>query len=160
GNPFTITVRTFDATGIPATGYAGTIAITSTDPAVPVLVPSYTFTPADGGVHTFNVTLDTSTLGGTAGTTIIVRDVNATTPPILGFSSPITVQGLVVPASGFQPTATGFTVSFNKSFNPADLTEYGSNNTTIQDVTLVGAKSGPIPGSIDLDPTMANTLVF
>src|SRR5262249_43503145 len=118
-----------------------TVSITSTDPAAPILVSSYTFKASDNGIHTFAVTLNTSTLGSGAGATLIVRDINATAPPIIGISTPVSVQGLVVAAGGFQRTASGFTVTFSKPFVPADLTEYGSNLTTVQDVTLVGASS-------------------
>ena len=137
GTSFAITVTTKDQNNATFPGYTGTISITSTDPAAPVLVSSYHFLAGDNGVHTFTVTLNTSTLSSGIGTMIIVRDVNATTPPINGFSAPITVQGLVVLGAP-QKTATGFTVTFSKPFTPADLTMYGSNTTTVQDVSLVG----------------------
>ena len=72
----------------------------------------------------------------------------------------------MVPAGGFQPTATGFTVTFSKAVTPADLTMYGFNTTTVQDVTMVGAPlpgtTSPldIPGTLFLDPTTPNTIVF
>ena len=168
GSAFNVTVKAFDRFGNPATGYTGTVNITSTDPAMTV-VPNYTFLPSDNGVHTFSVTLNSSTLASGIGTTIFVRDTTATTPPVTGFSNPITVQGLVVPAGGFQPTATGFTVTFSKPITAADLTEYGFNTTTVPDVTLVGSGTGPgavlnnsysLPGTLYIDPSSPNTLVF
>jgi hypothetical protein len=54
---FTVTVQ--DAFGNTATGYRGTVHFTSSDgPAV--LPADYTFTAADGGVHTFMATLKTA----------------------------------------------------------------------------------------------------
>ena len=166
GSAFNVTVKAFDRFGNPATGYTGTVNITSTDPAAFNLAPNYTFLPSDDGVHTFSVTLNSSTPPSGVGTTIIVRDTTATAPPISGLSAPVTVQGLVVPAGGFQPTATGFTVTFSKPFTTADLTLYGFNTTTVQDVTLVGAplpgttKPLAIAGSLYIDPSAPNTLVF
>jgi len=66
---------------------------------------------------------------------------------------------MVVPG-GLVNTATGFTVTFSKPFTPADLTMYGLNNTTVQDVTMTGAHVGKIIGTLYLDPTTPNTLVF
>ena len=167
GNAFNVTVRAFDRYANPATGYTGTVNLSSTDTGM-TAVPNYTFMAADNGVHVFSVTLNTSTLApGNPGTTIFARDITATTPPISGFSNPITVQGLVVPTGGFQPTATGFTVTFSKPFTAADLTEYGFNTTTVPDVTLVAGPPvgstkplGNIPGTLYIDPSAPNTLVF
>ena len=166
GSAFSVTVKAFDEFGNPATGYTGTVSIASTDPAMTV-VPNYTFLPSDNGVHTFSVTLNTSTLApGNPGTTIFARDIAANAPPISGFSAPIAVRGLVVPAGGFQSTANGFMVTFNKQITVADLTEYGFNTTTVPDVTLVGAPlpgmTNPltIPGTLYIDPTTPNTIVF
>ncbi len=60
GSSVTVTAR--DANGNVATGYVGTIAFTSNDPQA-TLPPSYTFTAADAGTHTFpegGVTLRTA----------------------------------------------------------------------------------------------------
>jgi hypothetical protein len=162
GTRFNITVKAFDRFGNPATGYTGTLNVTSTDPAAFDLLPTpYTFVAGDNGLHTFSVMVNSSTLGH-PGTTIIVRDTAATSPPINGLSTPITVQGLVVPTSGFKSTATGFTVTFSKPFLPADLTLYGLNTTTVPDVTMVGANplNGKIPGTLFIDPANPNTIVF
>jgi sugar lactone lactonase YvrE len=56
---FTVTAR--DPAGNVATGFSGTVHLSTTDPQA-VLDPDYTFTPADNGVHTFSATF------GTAGT--------------------------------------------------------------------------------------------
>ena len=48
-----------DAAGNVATGYTGTVHLSSSD-AQAVLPADYTFTAADGGIHTFTVTLKTA----------------------------------------------------------------------------------------------------
>jgi hypothetical protein len=50
------TVTALDSSGNPAVGYAGTVHFSSTDGSA-ALPADYTFTPADGGVHTFSATL-------------------------------------------------------------------------------------------------------
>ncbi|WP_456846392.1 RCC1 domain-containing protein [Cellulomonas sp. P5_C6] len=53
GTPLTVTVTAVDATGATATGYGGTVALTTDDPRGPVLPAAYSFTTADAGVHAF-----------------------------------------------------------------------------------------------------------
>lgn len=63
--------------------------------------------------------------------------------------------GVIVPylaITTLSPTPTGFTVTFNKPFDPAKVTMYGLGGT-VQDVTLVGAKNGSIDGSLIIDPS-------
>ena len=56
---FTVTAR--DQFGNIATGYAGTVVFTSSDPQASFATTSYTFNPAiDAGSHTFNATLKTA----------------------------------------------------------------------------------------------------
>jgi hypothetical protein len=52
GVPFAITVTALDASGIPVTGYFGTVHFTLTGPVMPSA--TYTFTAADMGSHTFS----------------------------------------------------------------------------------------------------------
>ena len=59
GTPVRVTVTAYDAYGNVATGYTGTVTLTSSDPHA-VLPLSYTFVAADAGQHSFTVTLDTS----------------------------------------------------------------------------------------------------
>jgi large repetitive protein len=61
GVSFSVTVTVRDAANNLATGYAGTVHFSSTDPAS-VLPANYTFLAADAGTHTFSVILST---GGT-----------------------------------------------------------------------------------------------
>jgi parallel beta-helix repeat protein len=59
GVAFVVTVTAKDPYGNVATGYTGTVHFTSTD-ALALLPGDYTFTAADAGMHTFNVTLETA----------------------------------------------------------------------------------------------------
>src|SRR6202035_3202614 len=69
-----------------------------------------------------------------------------------GTSSGITTRGLLV--TNLTPTATGFTVTFSKPFTVADVNLYGGSQASpLQDVTLVGAASGPVNGSFVVDPS-------
>jgi uncharacterized delta-60 repeat protein len=58
GTPFTVTVTAIDAYGNVATGYLGTVAFDSDDPAAG-LPDNYAFQPDDQGMQTFQVTLFT-----------------------------------------------------------------------------------------------------
>jgi hypothetical protein len=55
--------------------------------------------------------------------------------------------------TSFTAGPTGFTVGFNEPFVPADLTLYGSGLGTVADITLVGARTGPVSGSLIIDPS-------
>ncbi|WIL20291.1 immunoglobulin domain-containing protein [Geothrix sp.] len=59
GASHTFTVTALDAYGNTATGYAGTIHITSTDP-VAILPGDYAFAGSDNGAHSFMATLNTA----------------------------------------------------------------------------------------------------
>jgi hypothetical protein len=111
GSPFNVTVTATDASGNLATGYTGTVQFTSSDGAA-TLPPSYTFTAADQGVHTFAVTL--STLGSQSLSVTDNTDPNAL---LTGTSSSITVIGsatqfvLSGPPSAPAGAAIGVTVT-------------------------------------------------
>jgi N-acetylneuraminic acid mutarotase len=142
GSAVNVTVTAYDAFGNVATGYSGHVHFTSTD--------SNALLPADGllpgGVGIFSVTLNTS-----GSQTITAIDNAGSRATITGTSAAITTRGLVV--TNFTPAADGFTITFSKAFDPSKLTLYGSGMSAVQDVTLVGAKNGPIPGTICVDPS-------
>jgi hypothetical protein len=57
GVPFDVTVTAVDPFCQVAVGYSGTVTFSTTDPDPSVVLPAdYTFTPDDGGVHTFTDT--------------------------------------------------------------------------------------------------------
>ncbi len=147
GISVSVTVTAHDSYGNVATGYTGTVMLTSTDPSAS-LGSSYAFTTGagqDNGVHTFSVTLNTS-----GSQKIIVTDTTALSPSIFGVSNTMLVNGLNIAA--FTPTPTGFTATFNKPILPANLRLYGSANA-VADVTMTGAGLGAIHGSLMIDPT-------
>ncbi len=147
GGSISVSVTAYDSYGNVATGYTGTVMLTSTDSAAS-LGTAYTFTTGAGqdhGVHTFSVTLNTS-----GNQKITVADTTATAPPILGVSGAIAVNSLRV--TSLTPTATGFAVTFNKPFIPADLTLYGANQNTVADVVMAGSGIGAIHGTLVIDP--------
>ncbi len=78
GETISLTVRATDAFGNSVSNYAGTVNVSSTDSAA--LVPgNYTFTPADGGTHTFQVELRTATPNGVVWDFNVVDVADATT---------------------------------------------------------------------------------
>jgi len=59
GTSFLVTIKVLDQSGNTYSGYRGTVQFTSTD-SLAGLPVNYTFTAADNGSHTFNVTLKTA----------------------------------------------------------------------------------------------------
>jgi len=100
GTSANFSVTATNADGITATNYTGTVHFTSTDFQA-VLPADYTFTAADGGVHTFSATLktagtqsitaiDSTTFIGGTDAGIAVNPAAASTLSVTGFPSPIT----------------------------------------------------------------------
>ena len=100
GTSFSLTVTAEDAYGNVATGYTGTVHFTSSDGQA-ALPADYTFTPGDGGVHTFTVTLktagsqtvtatDTASSSITGQASLTVNPAAASTMTVAGFPSPTT----------------------------------------------------------------------
>jgi hypothetical protein len=143
GNPVSAVVTALDPFGNIAYAYAGKVHFTSSD-AGAVLPPDSSLT---GGVGTFNVTLNTA-----GSQTITATDNLFGLPTITGTSSRISTRGLTV--TSLTPTATGFTVTFSKTFTSADVNLYGGSQPgLLQDVTLVGTRSGMVNGSFVVDPS-------
>ena len=116
GSATTVTVTALDASGHKVTNYTGTISFSSTDSTMTTadgdLPASYTFTAADAGKHTFQVTFPTATstaptmLSATDGTltgsvTPTVNAVGAATHfalvtlgSVAGFPAPVQVVAL------------------------------------------------------------------
>jgi hypothetical protein len=95
GVPGTFTVTARDAYGNTASGYTGTVSLTSSDPQRVVPGP-YTFTAADAGQHTFTATLKT------AGSQSLTAT-DTTTASITGTQAGITVN----PAAATHLVITG-----------------------------------------------------
>jgi hypothetical protein len=93
GTPFDVTVSALDPYGNLASGYVGTVTFASSDGAA-LLPDDYTFTPDDGGVHTFAAGV---TLFAAGDQTVTVTD---TDNALLG-NATVTVD------SGAEPTGHG-----------------------------------------------------
>ncbi len=166
GNAFNITVTALDAFNNTATGYAGTVHFTSTDPAASLSAGS-TLT---NGTGTFSATLHTSgartitatdgTITGTSGTI----DVSASTATHFAISAPVSgIAGApfsvtVTALDAFDNPATGYsgsvhlTSSDGQASLPADgppatvsatLRTAGSQTITAADGSITGT-SNPI----------------
>jgi len=111
---FTVTAQ--DQYGNIATGYTGTVQFKSTDSQA-VLPPSYTFTSADAGVHTFSVTLKTAgtqsiTAADTTKVGLTGTDANITVNAAA--ASTMTVAGF--PSTTSAGAAGSFTVTLKDPF--------------------------------------------
>ena len=97
GDAANVTLTAYDVNSNVVTGYTGTVAFTSTDGAA-TLPMNYTFTPSDGGVHTFPASLILRTPGSHV---LTVTDVaNATITGSRGITvGPATPAGLVATAT-------------------------------------------------------------
>jgi hypothetical protein len=100
GVPFDVTVTAMDPFNQVAAGYTGTITFSTNDPDPGVVLPAdYTFTLADGGVHTFTDTaLGETTLITPGPQTLTVMDTADNT---------ITGSAIVTGNSGPEPTPHG-----------------------------------------------------
>jgi hypothetical protein len=96
GASASITVTAYAPGGNIATGYAGTIRLSSSDPKAS-LPASYTFTAADAGVHTFMMSLETAGSQSITATDTVNQSMSSA-------ESQITVQ----PAPASSLTVTGF----------------------------------------------------
>ncbi len=113
----TITVTPKGANGSVLTGYTGTVHFTSSDPQAG-LPANYTFTAADQGVHTFNVTLDS------AGTqSITVADEPNGLP---GSETGITVNPAAVSTLSIAGYPSPTTIGLPSNFTVTALDPYGN----------------------------------
>jgi CSLREA domain-containing protein len=137
---FTLTAK--DSFGNTATGYTGTVTLTSSDSQAAFAPASYTFTAGDAGVHTFSGTLKTAgtqlitatdaanSLGGSE-TNIVVKPAAASSLVVSGYPTPTTAgvaHAFTVTAKDpFGNTATGYTgaVALTSSDSQAAFTPAG-----------------------------------
>jgi len=175
----TITVTAKDSFGNIASGYRGTIHFTSSDGQA-TLSADYTFTAADAGVHSFNVTLktagsdsitatDTATgsITGTQGT-ISINAAAASTVILAGFPT-ATAAGVagtitVTTKDPFGNTASGyrgavhFTSSDGQALLPADYVFTASDaGVHAFGVTLRTAGSDSITATDSLTSTITGS---
>jgi hypothetical protein len=145
----TVTVTAHDAFGNVATGYTGTVHFTSSD-AQAVLPADYTFTAADGGTHTFSVTLDTAgtqilTVADTTGSPTNASQggivVNAAAATHLSGSGPASN----IPNSGYPITVWAADAYGNRVFNYTGTVHFTSSDPQAvlpADYTFTSADQG------------------
>ena len=92
-----MTVTAVDALGNPATGFLGTVFITTNDPAVHSTL-AYTFTAADAGTHSFAGAVRLVTPG--------VETVTVASPLMISATSTVTVTPAVAKLAVSAPTAS------------------------------------------------------
>jgi hypothetical protein len=178
GDTVNVTVSALDTTGAPATGYTSQVHFTSSD-ALAGLPADYTFTPDDGGTHTFAVTLKTAgsmfvkatEVGGTitGGATVTVAPLAATNFVLaggagaIGFVRPVTI----VARDAYGNTATGYsgtvhvTSSDAAAILPPDtalVNGVGSVNVTLltigtQTITATDVTNPTLTGTVSSDAT-------
>jgi hypothetical protein len=145
GVPFDLVVTAVDPFGQTAVGYVGTVTFSATDTNPGVLLPAnYTFSPADGGVHTFagattlvragsqTVTATDTATNSITGSASVTVDPAAATHLVLTFSSdPVKKEAWFVTVTAYDAfgnVATGYagtvtlSSSDDKAFLPADYT--------------------------------------
>ena len=168
GAPITVTVTAYDAYGNVATGYTGTVSLTSSDPCA-VLPSSFTF-PGTTGTHIFAVTLETagaqsitatdavtSSIKGTE-TGIMVQAAAASTPQITWGSPAPIVYGTPLGAAQLDASANvpgtftytpaagnlldaGGGQTLSVTFTPQDATD---STTAAATTTITVTKATPI----------------
>ena len=111
GSAFGVTITALDVNGHVVTGYTGTVHFTTSDPKG--LVPAnYTFTAADGGVHTFANAVTLKTAGNqTVSAADTVTNSIAGSVALLVSPAVASQFSLSAPASAFVGTAISITVS-------------------------------------------------
>ena len=147
GVPFAITVTAMDAYGNVATGYTGTINLSSTDPAaelpltyninIPAApVPAtYAFAPQQQGTATFDVTFETS---GTQSLTAT----DSSSSSITGTASGLAVHGASSALTNPDATTTTFA-------NPVATSASGQSVTLTATVkTTASGVANPTDGSV------------
>ena len=157
---FTVYAR--DAFGNVASGYAGTVAFTSSDKQVGVgngLPAAYTFTAADGGAHAFVATLRTAGLQSITATDKATPTISGTQDGILVTAAPassLAVAGYPTPVVAGSPN--GFAVTARDPFGNLATTYAGTVLFTSSD-PQVGPNKG-LPLSYAFTPADAGKHTF
>ena len=171
-----VVVTAYDAYGNVATGYTGTVSLTSSDPQAILVPSSYTFAAADAGKHTFSVTLETAgtqTITATDTTTasltaaesnIAVKAAAASTLKVTGFPTSDTAGAagnvVVTAYDAYGNVATGYTgtVSLTSSdphaVLPSSFTFPGTTGTHTFAVTLDTAGTQSITATDTVTPSI------
>ena len=143
GLPFSFSVTAEDQFNNTAPTYAGTVAFSSSDTAA--TLPGNSTLSA--GVGTFSATLVTPGNQKIAAT-------DTANPSSTGTSSAIITRGLVV--TGFSPTSSGFTISFNEPFVAGAVNLYTTG--TLPDNVILATTNSQVSvrGSLVIDASGAS----
>ena len=145
GTAFSVTVTALDAAGATCTAYAGTVTLTSSDPAA-ILPSNYQFTTTnkgDKGVHLFSVTLQTA-----GSQTVTVTDTSVSS--ITGVSPAITVKHGAAAKLAFTSQPSGATAGSAFTTQPKVTIQDAAGNTATSatHTVLLTKASGPVDGSL------------
>src|SRR5262249_48112708 len=143
GQGFNATLEAFDPFGNQATGYTGTVHLSSSDAAA-TLPANYTFSPGDQGLHTFSVTLRTA-----GPQTVTATDTHApaiTAQTVVGVAP---VAGLSGPLAGGINQDLTFTLSASGGASPGTVFTYQLdwNGDGIADQTVSGVSGTTVTHS-------------
>ncbi len=157
GTAQTLTVTAKDGSGNTATGYAGTVTLTSTDPQA-VLAPA---SPLTSGVGTFPVTLktagsrtvtatDTATNTIIGSTTVVVTPTTAVAPVAVGGTPQSAAAGATLPmpltarvTDAYGNPRAGDMVTFTAAMGGAGGTFAGGLTTTTATTNASGVATAP-----------------
>ena len=137
GNSVNVTITARDAFGNVATGYTGTVHLTSTDGAA-TLPGDYTFTGGDNGVHALSVTLKTAGSQTVTATDTVTGSITGTTSAVT--VSPAAATTLVLsgtPASVTAGNSAGVTVTAKDAYGNTDTNYSGTVHLTSTDPAAV-----------------------
>ena len=159
GTVYGVTITARDAYGNVATGYTGTVSLTTSDPHA-VMPPSYTFTDDDAGQHSFGVAFDTSgtqsiTATDTATSNLTGTESNISVKP--GTATTLKVTGF--PKSDTAGTAGSVTVTAYDAFGNVATSYTGTVSLSSSDphavlpsyYTFTAADAGQHSFAVTLD---------
>ena len=132
GTPFSVTVTAVDASGNPVPGFRGTVYLGSTDPKATTTAPSYTFTAADAGAHTFTNAVTARTAG--------TESITASAPLMATGSAPLAV----VPgaAARFATSSAGGVAGQPITVTVAAFDAFGNPATNTTDTVNIKSSDG------------------
>ena len=141
-----VTVKALDTLGAVVSGYLGTVHLTSSDAAA-VLPADYTFTAGDAGVHSFTLTLKTTS---TTAQSVSVVD---TAGPALGGDGAIGgSQSVLVGPVGYQISSFAYQAAGSSQGYYAYALDINGNHTLFNDGVIVTSSdplslhAGTLPG--------------
>ncbi len=138
GVAHSITVTAYDSHGNIATGYVGTMKLTSSD--IQAVLPSaYQFTSSDAGIHSFIVTLITT---GTQSVTAT----DTATSSITGLQTGITVNPSAPSTLIINPTTTSIQAGGSQTYTAVVYDSY-NNPLDVTSTTVFSVNGVPIPSN-------------